>query len=105
MASASAAVVHPATTKYTCTASNPEICFSVITGSGYFYVEEDIHATGTYDWQAFVSGPGVVSNPQNVYVSNGWSGNLASNHVSGSPVSGGTYCGNYGSAPNACIVW
>ena len=104
--SASAAAIHPdSTTKYLCTASNPEICFSVIQNSGNFQLEEQIHVTGSYSGTVYVSGPnGVYGSFGSRTIANAWSVTYVDT-VQGSPVANGKYCGFFGGAPEACIVW
>lgn len=106
--SASAAAIHPdSTTKYTCTASNPEICFSVIqTSSTVFTLNEQIHVNGSYTGHVYVSGPaGVYGDFGTQTITNGWSGTWTATVHNAAPISGDRYCGFFGSAPEACIVW
>jgi hypothetical protein len=103
--SASAAAIHPdSTSKYVCTATNPEICFSLTQNSGSFEFLENIHVNGSVSAIASASGPNAYVNWGTHTVTNGWSGNLPQSFP-GSLVAGDRYCALFGSAYAACIVW
>jgi hypothetical protein len=106
-ASASAAVVHPDTTRYSCTASDPEICLG-ITGSGNAAMEftVQVHTDFSDYFKLVVSGPGVDDAFSVLTGGDTWS---VADGGSIGPDSGGTYCasidGGYTTPPDACVVW